>query len=337
MDVALLIILLFVLILPFTVKTVERNLEIFILIMGLLSALVSGTFNLTLLFQGISDPLFITLAVFMAGLLFKWGKTPLQRSLTSISSALPQPLFLALVVLILSLISSIITAIIAALVLVSIVSLIRLDRESEIRFTILACFGIGVGAVLTPVGEPLATIATSKLNQDFDYLFHLVGKDVLLAIGLITLLTIIMVRPKRMELDRWEQTEETYSQIMIRAGKVYLFVMGLTFFGRGFQPVIDTYLLGLDAQILYWVNMISAVLDNATLTAAEISPAMDELTIRAILLGLIISGGMLIPGNIPNIISANKLNITSKEWAMFGVPIGLKLMALFFLFIFLRA
>ncbi len=29
---------------------------------------------------------------------------------------------------------------------------------------------------------------------------------------------------------------------------------------------------------------------------------------------------MLIPGNIPNIISAGKLGITSKEWARLGVP-----------------
>jgi len=48
-------------------------------------------------------------------------------------------------------------------------------------------------------------------------------------------------------------------------------------------------------------------------------------------MGLCISGGMLIPGNIPNIISANKLGITSREWAKFGVPIGLILMVLYFL------
>jgi predicted cation transporter len=42
---------------------------------------------------------------------------------------------------------------------------------------------------------------------------------------------------------------------------------------------------------------------------------------------------MLIPGNIPNIISGNKLGITSKEWARLGVPLGLVLMALFFVWI----
>jgi predicted cation transporter len=80
--------------------------------------------------------------------------------------------------------------------------------------------------------------------------------------------------------------------------------------------------------------MISAILDNATLAAAEISPAMDQATIQAVLMGLIISGGMLIPGNIPNIIAAGKLNITSKEWASFGVPVGLITMAIYFVILF---
>ena len=73
--------------------------------------------------------------------------------------------------------------------------------------------------------------------------------------------------------------------------------------------MIDAYIIHLDARILYWINMISAVLDNATLAAAG-SVAMSGLRIEAILMGLLVAGGMLIPGNIPNIISAGKLKIT---------------------------
>ena len=50
--------------------------------------------------------------------------------------------------------------------------------------------------------------------------------------------------------------------------------MALTFLGAGFEPLIEKYLLDLNPLVLYWINMISAVLDNATLAAAEISPAM---------------------------------------------------------------
>ncbi|HET8679756.1 MAG TPA: DUF1646 family protein, partial [bacterium] len=122
--------------------------------------------------------------------------------------------------------------------------------------------------------------------------------------------------------------------VATRAARVYLFVMALVFLGEGFRPLIDRYVIGLDARLLYWINMVSAILDNATLTAAEISPQMTDVQVRAILMGLLISGGMLIPGNIPNIIAAGKLGIRSREWAVVAVPIGAVLLIVYFLVLF---
>ena len=51
-------------------------------------------------------------------------------------------------------------------------------------------------------------------------------------------------------------------------------------------------------------------------------------------MALLIAGGMLIPGNIPNIISANKLRITSKEWAKLGLPLGAVIMVVYFIVLF---
>jgi predicted cation transporter len=56
--------------------------------------------------------------------------------------------------------------------------------------------------------------------------------------------------------------------------------------------------------------------------------------VKSVLMGLLVSGGMLIPGNIPNIISANKLGITSKEWAKLGVPLGLAAMLVYFIILY---
>jgi predicted cation transporter len=77
------------------------------------------------------------------------------------------------------------------------------------------------------------------------------------------------------------------------------------------------------------------LLDNATLTAIEISPDMALPQIISIVMGLLIAGGILIPGNIPNIICASKLNIKSREWAVIGVPLGMTLMVGFFVFLLL--
>jgi len=332
MVLGLLIILALVLFLPFSVKWVEHNLEIFLFVMGIAAVLVSGVFSGSLVIRALEDPILISIAVFIAGLLFKWLANPLEKSVAVMSRVMSHRVFLALVVIVLGLISSVITAIIAALVLVAIVSVLRLDRRSELIVVIMACYSIGLGAALTPIGEPLATIAVSKLNENFFYLFRLLGGYIIPGLVLFGVLTAILVKPKENASGLTsEKPHETYKEIVIRALKVYLFVMALTFLGAGFEPLINLYLLDLSPYLLYWINMISAVLDNATLTAAEISPAMSQATIKAILLGLLISGGMLIPGNIPNIIAAGKLHITSKEWARFGVPIGLAAMAAYFI------
>lgn len=330
----LIIILLLVLILPFFSKTVEQNLEAYLFFMGLLSAVISEVLNPNLISQAWREPVFITLAVLIAGLLFKWFKNPIESQFLQISKKINQRVFLAFVIIILGLLSSIITAIIAAIVLVSIISVLDLDRKSEIRAVILACFSIGLGAVLTPIGEPLSTITTSKLDQGFSYLFNLMGMEILGTLFVIGVIAFLTIRPKRRSHELSGSHEaESYAEIFVRSLKIYLFVMGLTLLGAGFEPFVNKFLLDLKPGVLYWINMISAVLDNATLAAAEISPSMSSETIRFLLFGLIISGGMLIPGNIPNIISANKLGITSKEWARFGVPFGLLLMIVLFIFL----
>src|SRR5699024_2180361 len=355
MIVGLIIILLLVLFLPFT-KIVEKNLEVFLFIMGVASVLVSQVLDWDLIKDALSEPIYITLAVLLAGLLFRWFQTPIENGILGISRAMPYRLFIALFVIILGLLSSIITAIIAAIVLVSVVSVLPMDRKSEIRLVIIACFAIGMGAVLTPIGEPLSTIVVSKLDGEFFYLLKLVGIYVIPAVIIFGILAAFFVKSGEksdqgqaedemaagteddggVQVDDEEQAGaevESYPEIIIRSVKIYLFVMALTFLGEGFKSFIEMYLLDLSPYILYWINIDSAVLANATLEAAEISSEMGIMTIKSILMGLLISGGMLIPGNIPNIIAAGKLKITSAEYAKFAFPLGLVAMGLFFIVI----
>lgn len=328
----LFIILVMVLFLPFT-KMIEHNLEVFLLIMGILSVWVTQQFDMLLVQEALVQPIKITCAVLFAGILFKWFQASIERGVLAVSQALPHRLFIALFVIVLGLLSSIITAIIAAIVLVAVLSVIKLDPVSERRVAILACYAIGLGAALTPIGEPLSTIITSKLDVEFSYLFKLLGPYVIPAIIIFGLLAAIGIRPKtyRDHLDLAQSdSPDTYLEIIVRSLKVYVFVMALTFLGTGFEPFIARYFLNMDPLMLYWINIISAVLDNATLAAAEVSSAMQTFTIKAILMGLLISGGMLIPGNIPNIIASGKLSISSLEYARIAFPIGLVMMVAYF-------
>jgi predicted cation transporter len=65
------------------------------------------------------------------------------------------------------------------------------------------------------------------------------------------------------------------------------------------------------------------------------SPALTEIQVKSALIALLVSGGMLIPGNIPNIIAAGKLRITSKEWASIGIPLGLVSLGIYFAILFI--
>lgn len=336
MIAGLVVILVLVLVLPFTLRPVEENLEPFLFAMGVAATVISRTLNTHLVLHALREPLMITAAVLAAGLLFKLLEKQVGALVDGAVSRLSLPLFGGLVVFMLGLLSSIITAIIASLVLVEIVHQLPVDRKRRVPFIVVACLAIGLGAVLTPVGEPLSTIATSKMGQGFWYLARLLGADIVPGVALLAVLAAYLLRGRAAarEGGQPDTQGETYRDVVVRALKVYLFVMALVLLGEGFKPFIDMYVLRLSPPLLYWVNTISAIVDNATLTAAEITHEMTDAQVRAILMGLLISGGMLIPGNIPNIISAGKLGIGSREWARTGIPLCLVLLVAYFLILF---
>ncbi len=335
-ETALLLILLAVLALPFLIKKIEKELEIFLFVMGCAAVTVTAQWGLGLVKEALIEPIKITIAVLVAGFIFKALQGPIAKNVDKIVRGFGIKWFSFLVIVILGFLSSVITAIIAALVLVEIVSNLNLDRKSEIRLVILACFSIGMGAALTPIGEPLSTIAIAKLkgapyHAGFCFLIKNLGVYIIPAIFLFGFLGMLAVSSAPTgTAGLSEDRQEGVKDVLIRTCKVYLFVMALVLLGSGFKPMIDMFISKIPYQGLYWINMISAILDNATLAAAEIGPAMQLVQIKAALLGLLISGGMLIPGNIPNIISAGKLKIKSTEWAKIGIPIGLIAMAICF-------
>ena len=61
-----------VLVLPFASKRVEKQLEAFLFIMGCLAVTISGLWSWHLVKEALVDPIKITLAVLIAGLIFKF-------------------------------------------------------------------------------------------------------------------------------------------------------------------------------------------------------------------------------------------------------------------------
>ena len=479
-DIGLFAVFVAVLVGPFFIKKIEENLEVFLFVAGIIATTIAwawfhenGDFNIELVGEALMEPLVkgIVPAVLIAGLLFHYGRDRVEKGMRNILKKVSLKTIVFLMIVVLGLLSSVITAIIAALLLVEMVHVMPLTRKMRAELVIISCFSIGLGAALTPLGEPLSTIAITKLqgppfHADFFFLFRQLGLYIVPGVVAFGVLGAIMVegkvkltipsgvestkeRAERLEkldkktgkgsgkgkgsksskaMDRKDATlrvgkgkaaeedeakgkeaqedegngegdegegkaaggkgskgkgkkaahddknggevegkgkdvaeqeedgddparcgddkecgniletcdakKEKLPDVFMRAFKVYIFVMALIFLGGGMKVIIDKYFAQIPGMGLYWVNMMSAVLDNATLTAAEISANLSLAQIIGALMGLLIAGGMLIPGNIPNIIAANKLKITSKEWARLGMPLGFITMLIYFFIIY---
>jgi len=326
---ALAIILIAVLIGPLLFKSIEHNLDIFFLVAGMLAALVSGEFGWRLVREAATAPLALTASVLVFDATLIVMRKPLDRWFESLLRLAPARWICFGLIVALGLLAGFITAVVAALVLVELIELLRLGRASEVAITVLACFAIGLGSALTPAGGPLSALAIANLRADFWYLarmlWPLVGAAILIVAAVSFAIPLERGGGPLVDLG-----ERGWGAVVLRAIKVYVFVAGLVGLSSAMRPLVDRYVRDLPIPLLFWLNSTSAVVDNAALTAAEIGPALSHSQQRAILMGLLISGGMLIPGNIPNIVAANRLRIGSREWARVGLTVGLALMLLCF-------
>ena len=136
--------------------------------------------SLRLIESAFMEPVKITIATLIFGLAFRAIREPMKKKIVTTELRLGPRSSRSCLFLSLDCISSVITAIIAALILCEVVSAINLDKKYETRLVIFACFSIGMGAALTPIGEPLSTIAVAKLrggalDGDFLMLMRIFG------------------------------------------------------------------------------------------------------------------------------------------------------------------
>jgi predicted cation transporter len=323
------LILIVVLVGPIFIKPVERNIELFFLSVGALAAIITGQFGWSLVHAAATEPIALTIAVLIFGAAARVTRPAFDKGVQRLRAVVSARWIYFTLIVALGLLSSVITAVIAALLLVEAIAMLKLDRPSETAAVVLACFAIGLGAALTPVGEPLGTIAIAALSADFWYLMRLLGPLVVVGIVIVAAIS-LFIAPHRGASLYAARPEDGWKEILLRAIRVYAFVAGLVGLSWGMRPLVDAYISRLPHAALFWLNSISAVVDNATLTAAEIGPALSHNQQRAVLMGLLISGGMLIPGNIPNIVAAQRLGISSSEWARVGLVTGIPLMLLCF-------
>lgn len=316
---------------PVLIESIERNVELFFLLVGVLTACIMGQFNATIVRAALSEPLPFTLAVLVFGATFRLLRDCFDQLLSRVIQLLDPRILCFCLAIILGFLAALITPVVSALVFAEAISLLRCDRRSEIAATVFACFAIGLGAGVTPLGMPGIAVVLRSLHAGFWYLAHLLGPFIVVGVVLASLPTLFLPFASSAPLDATVERDSWGLVLFSRPGKVYVFIAGLVALSDGLRPLVDLYVHRLPNGLLFWLNTISAVVNNSTLAAVEIGPALSMNQQRAALLGLLVSGGALITGNIPNIVAASRLGITSREWAEIGLGTGAVLLILCFL------
>jgi predicted cation transporter len=315
---------------PVFLETIEQNVELFFLLIGLLTAAVMGQFNLPMVGDALSEPLPFTLAVLAFGAGFRVLKSYFDELLRGVIEGLDPRLLCFCLAIILGFLAAVITPVISALIFVEAISVLHCDRSSEIAATVFACFAIGLGAGLTPLGMPGIAVVLRAIHADFWYLARLLWLFVAVGIILTAVPTLFLPFTSGDALDVAANEDSWGLVLLVRPGKVFVFIAGLVALSDGLRPSIDSYIHHLPTSFLFWMNTISAVVNNSTMAVLEIGPTLSIDKQRAALLGLLISGGALVPGNIPNIVAASRLGITSREWAKIGLGTAVALLILCF-------
>jgi predicted cation transporter len=326
---AAILILVLLLLGPLAAGFIERNLEAYIFALGIVATLVGPGFQRDLVLKAAREPALITIAVIVAGVLFGLMRERMDSYFDRLRRRVSRPVLTAGSIFVLALLSSVITVIIAALMLVEVIGLLRLRGQARVRVAVSGCFAIGLATALTPLGGPLSTLAASSLKLPFFGLFELLGPWILPRAAGASILAGYFARGAHHETPQGIQVRESTYGVLLQGGKVYVFIAGLVLVSHAYEPVVTRFVQALSNNSLFWMNTISAVLDNATLVSLEVHD-MTPPRARAAIIALLVSGGMLIPGNIPNIVSAGPLKIGSTAWARIGVPIGLIGLGLYF-------
>jgi predicted cation transporter len=234
------LILIAVLLGPIFIKPIERNLELFFLVLGVLAAVAGGQFGWPLLRDALTQPIGLTAAVLVFGVLARLLRPAFDASVQKLRAILPARWIYFFLIISLGLVSSLITAVVAALLLVEAIAMLKLDRPSETAAVVLACFAIGLGSGLMPTGGPLASIAIAALDADFGYLLRLLWPLVLAGIVIVGMLS-LFIPPIPAATLYAARPEEGWKEIIVRAVRIYAFVAGLVGLSWGARPVVGAY------------------------------------------------------------------------------------------------
>ncbi len=321
---------------PLVSKWVENHLEVFLLLVGVAAVTISGGWSKSFIYQTLNAPINVAFIVLVVSIIFNYYSRYIFRVLFILFRYFEPKYSFAILVFVLGMTSSVFSVTVAALILAEVLQVVNLERTQTVRVTVYACYAIGLGAVLLPLAEPLGLVIYNELaagphQADFFFMLRHFFWWIMPAVLLLSLAAGYALRDvnTQVQLHIREDKEDTHSMLR-RTWHVYLFVAALHLISTGLRPFAQSTIAHLSGKILFWANSVSVIIDNATLAAIEVTPEVTINNLMYMVIGLAAFGSMLVQGNLPNIVAAEKLGIKSREWARVAVPAGLALMGGYF-------
>ena len=326
---------------PLASRWVESHLEIFLLMVGAAAVTISGGWIVDFIYETLQYPVNVAFIVLVVSVIFNNYSRYIFRVLFAFFRKLEPQYSFALLVFLLGITSSLVSVTVAALVLAEVLKVVNLERLSTVRITVFACYAIGLGAVLTPLAEPLGLIINNALTgaphfADFFFLMRHFFVWIAPAILLLSAAAGYSARHAGTTMQMHiREDKETYGSMLRRTWHIYMFVAALNLISAGLRPLAQSTITHLGGKVLFLANAVSVIIDNATLAAIEIVPTISMNDLIYMVIGLAAFGSMLVQGNLPNIVAAEKLGIKSREWASVAVPTGLVLMGAYFIILWI--
>ena len=326
---------------PLASRWVESHLEIFLLAVGAAAVTISGGWSVDFIYETLQYPVNVAFIVLVVSVIFNNYSRYIFRVLFAFFRKLEPQYSFALLVFLLGITSSLVSVTVAALVLAEVLKVVNLERLSTVRITVFACYAIGLGAVLTPLAEPLGLIINNALTgaphfADFFFLMRHFFVWISPAILLMSAAAGYSARHAGTTMQMHiREDKETYGSMLRRTWHIYMFVAALNLISAGLRPLAQSTITHLGGKVLFLANAVSVIIDNATLAAIEIVPTISMNDLIYMVIGLAAFGSMLVQGNLPNIVAAEKLGIKSREWASVAVPTGLVLMGAYFIILWI--
>ncbi|MBI5597466.1 MAG: DUF1646 family protein [Elusimicrobia bacterium] len=321
---------------PLLSKDIERRVEWLILGLGAFTLSVSWSWSERILLAALGRAGGLCGALLLGALFFSLVHGRLRDYSSRAEARFGSRAVVAAAVFLSGLAAPLVSSGVAVLLLVELLGALKLEPLGRSEAAVLGCLAVGFGSGLSAVGGPASAVLLAKLSGAAYplgplFLFTLVGAWAVPGIVAMALCAAALCGSSEPEAKPVDEEPLILWNLLVMTGRIFVFTAGLVLLGEGLLPLIEKRFMGIPAPGFYWTNAAAAVMDNASLVAIEMSPAMSQDQLRYGFLGMLSAGGAFLAGDAPNLVAAHALKIDARTWSRIGLPASAALMVFFFM------